>query len=46
MEQTVREHIAQNPDTIRQPETGKKVTLDPSNPNHKKMMDDFMEKSR
>jgi len=46
LEKKVREHIAQNPDTIGQSETRKKVTLDPENPNHKKMMDDFMEKSR
>jgi len=46
LEWKVREHVSQHPESLRQSPTSGKVTLDPANPNHKKMMDDFMEKSR
>jgi CRISPR/Cas system-associated endonuclease Cas3-HD len=46
LEWQVREHVAQNPDSLKQSTWPEKVTLDPKNPNHKKMMDNFMEKSR
>lgn len=40
-----RSHTAEHPESLRN--IGEqKVSLDPGNPNHKKMMDNFMEKSR
>lgn len=46
LEWKVREHVSQHPESLRQSPSNGKTTMDPSNPSHKKMMDDFMGKSR